>query len=346
MIAPSRWLSAARNDVDWRATSRGLVVFLPLFALVLITGEIHWLNAAVITVSGFVVMEKVGLAPLGLVLHFLLIMVCFLALFFALLDPLAFVAGCALMAALTIWVTSRGETLRILGNFTFIPGLYLASELAEHLAHTPAAFTSEAISVLPYLMAAIVPVLVLGVIDALGTTPPPGRSRWQHLAHLRREFSLGERKPTLEAMIAVALGVGLAATLVEFGHLDHGQWVVWSAASVVTGNIMTVPRKFRDRATGAVIGVPLGILAGLALPHDHIVFGFAVVIGVLTLAAIKTYVLAFGIRCAMAAVAILAINESTVIASERLLNVVAGSGIGLVMVLAVHWVMREREAGG
>ncbi len=65
---------------------------------------------------------------------------------------------------------------------------------------------------------------------------------------------------------AIAMAVFAAAALVEVLDLAQGQWVMWSAASVVVGDFSASTDKLKQRAIGAFVGVPLGFLAGLALP--------------------------------------------------------------------------------
>ena len=57
-------------------------------------------------------------------------------------------------------------------------------------------------------------------------------------------------------MIAVALAVGLAALFAEWRHVPYAQWLVCSAASVVTGDAVSARRTLGDRLVGALVGVP------------------------------------------------------------------------------------------
>jgi hypothetical protein len=82
--------------------------------------------------------------------------------------------------------------------------------------------------------------------------------------------------------------------------------VIWSAASVVTGDAASGHRKMVDRMTGAIVGVPIGVVAGLLVPKDLLAFssiatGIASILAVLSLVALRQYVVAFGLRCGCAA---------------------------------------------
>ena len=128
-----------------------------------------------------------------------------------------------------------------------------------------------------------------------------------------------------EAVIAVILAVAAAASLVEWRHLDHGQWVVWSGASVVTGDAGAAHLKLRDRAVGAFLGVPAGITRGFFVPHGPLAYGLAIVVSLLTLVAFRSYLIGFGTRCAAVAAALVIAEQSTVIAAERVINVLLGA---------------------
>ncbi len=291
-----------------------------------------------VAISAQIAWERTGLAPLGVILHGVAIAAGFLLLFFALLVPALFVAACALMAAGTIRLAAEGSKFRSLGNFTFIPALYLACEMGENLPHD--LYWPTALAFFPYIALAIIPVIIQAGIEHMraGRAHPDGL---RHLIRLTRDKSHGNRSPYLEDMAAVILAVGTAACLVEWQGLDHGQWVIWSAASVVTGDTASSRLKLRDRTTGALIGVPVGILLGFAMPHSAIAYGLASLGAILTLVAFERYVIGFGTRCALIALALLLSGQSVVIASERVLNVILGGFIGVLFVLAAHLAARR-----
>src|SRR5215470_9671046 len=66
---------------------------------------------------------------------------------------------------------------------------------------------------------------------------------------------------------ATAIAVFAAAALVEVLNLAQGQWVMWSAASVVVGDLTASTGKLKQRAMGAFAGVPPGLLVGYLLPQ-------------------------------------------------------------------------------
>jgi uncharacterized membrane protein YccC len=95
---------------------------------------------------------------------------------------------------------------------------------------------------------------------------------------------------------ATAIGVLSAATVVEIFNLGESQWMIWSAASVVVGDLATSTHKLKLRALGAVVGVPLGLLTGHWLPASRDGYSFALLGATLTLVAFDRYVVGFGAR--------------------------------------------------
>ncbi|MBU3893205.1 FUSC family protein [Serratia rubidaea] len=307
----------------------------PVLALTLLTGDANWLKASVVTISLFIVYERVELAPLGVACHALVLLLAFLALLFAMCQPAIFVLTCTLAAAAVIGIPAYGDKLRSLGNFTFIPALYLACETAEGVA--PAQFSMRVLSLLPYLAAAVLPVLAISLAEHVLT----GR-RWHHVFTLHRSGDLGARVACGESLFAVSLAVALAVTIVEWGQLDYGQWVIWSAVSVVTGDTTTARKKLYQRGVGALIGVPVGVLLGYIMPHSVLVYEFLTVAAMLTLVSFPHYTLGFGVRCACIASALMVIGRTPEVATERALNVLLGGGIGLLFVFLLHFAVATR----
>ena len=61
-------------------------------------------------------------------------------------------------------------------------------------------------------------------------------------------------------------------------RLVHGQWMIWSAARVITGHLTRGRQKLRDRIAGALVGVPAGIGAAILLPHSAFAYDLALLI--------------------------------------------------------------------
>jgi uncharacterized membrane protein YccC len=127
------------------------------------------------------------------------------------------------------------------------------------------------------MVLAILPVVVISALEHRKTRP----SNVSPLLHFRAVLSWGKRNestPYLEAMVATGLAVGLAAHTVMAWRLVHGQWMIWSAASVITGDLTSGRQKLRDRMAGALVGIPAGIGAGIFLPHSAFAYDLALLI--------------------------------------------------------------------
>ena len=319
------------NEINGRILLRAVLVMSPLVLLAASTGNPIWLRAAIVAISTFIGFERSGLAPLGVLLHGVAILAGFSALLLALQIPAIFVCGCALLAGGAIALTARGAKLRSLGNFTFIPAVYLACEIGENTLARD--LLTSCLHFLPFAAAAIVPTLILSLSG-------PGGIRGNFRILQASDF--GKPQPWREAVLAVTFAVALAATLVEWRHLGNGQWTIWSAASVVTGNAGTARAKPGNRAFGALIGVPAGICLGQLGPHGAFAFDLTVLASFLTIVAFNRYIIGFGTRCMLIAAAFMIAGESASVAAERVSNVILGGVIGLVFVVGFHAVAIRR----
>lgn len=325
------WLQRLDAIVDTRALGRAVFAVVPLLLLAVLSGNADWLSVAIMPIAMLVAHDRSQLAPLGVVAHCLAISAAFVLLMASLADPLLFILATSLLGMVSVWVTAGGSALRSLGNFTFIPALYLACENAEGV--TGHALMTKATGVVPLLIVAALPIVLAVSIEHLGSRSAalPSFAHFRKWTRLPRDI---ERSAYKERMVTVALAVACAAALVEWRHIDHGQWVIWSAASVVTGDVLTARKKFRARITGAIVGVSLGIVVGLLIPHVAPVRVVVTLGALLTLVCIRPYTLAFGTRCACVAMAFVVAGQPWLSGGERLLNVAAGSAVGLLWALA------------
>ena len=304
---------------------RTAIALLPFGVLGLATGNALWMKASLLAVATIIAGDKLALRPAGVLAHGIAIIVGAYLLLLAERIPALFVVACMLLAAGVILLASRGKELRALGNWTFIPVLILANEL--HGGRTVDALIRAAPASLPYLFVALVPALVSAQIRAHGMPA----ARWSNLD------DFGARKPFGEDLVAMLMSVGLAALMVVCLHMEHAQWVIWGAASIVTGAVDTARTKLQNRVFGVVVGVPLGILLGqYVVPRSGMAVTLATLAAFLTLVAFQRYVVAYFFRCLFVALAIMLANQSAADALERLTHVLAGGVIGLACVIGVH----------
>jgi hypothetical protein len=314
------------QSVDWRSLWLGLAVLAPLIFVACWTNDRDWWHAMIITVSVFIAADRSALAPLGVIMHAIAIALGFLFLLMALASPTLFVPAVVLLASASVLITAYGSEYRSLGNWTFIPSLYLACEIAQRAA--PDAPLMLGLHFLPYAAAAIAPVLLLSLI-LHSVAWPSGVGAFSHFGQLLHKKPLAGRQWVGKALLATALAVACAAAVVEWQRLPHGQWMIWSAVSVIAGEATTNRRKLQDRAIGALVGVPLGFGLGVLLPHSSLTYSITAVLTLVTLMALRHYTIAFGLRCACVVLALVITGQTNMDAADRVIHVLVGGVIGI-----------------
>jgi uncharacterized membrane protein YccC len=218
----------------------------------------------------------------------------------------------------------------------FIPAVYLACEVREGVSATEALHHAGTIVMSSPIALALVWAIRIydrrSDNDAAATSFGPQAAEWFLPA------------------LATAIAVFAAAALVEILDLAQEQWVMWSAASVVVGDLAASTGKLKQRAIGAFVGVPFGFLAGLALPPSRVGYALAVLAATLTLISFSRYILGFGLRCFFIALAASFAGGASGIAEERIVNVLIGGTFGLIAVALTEivWlrVMRKTRSPG
>jgi hypothetical protein len=311
------------GEIKWRSILKAALILLPFGVLFAITANPIWIKVSLLAIATMIPEERLALNPLAVLLHGMAIIAGIYLLLFSQPVPVLFIAACMLLAAGVIRVTAEGKKLRTLGNWIFAPVLILANEL----------HASDSANALPYLFIALVPALATAVFKYFRTRPSISHMNW-----FSRLQDFGPKIPYGEAIAAMATGVGLAAALVEYVPMQHGQWVIWGVASVVTGTVDTARAKLRTRAIGVAAGVPLGIALGqFIIPHSNVNVTLATLATFLTLVAFSTYGVAYFFRCTFVALAIMLANQSAADAFERLTHVLLGGVIGIASVIAFHF---------
>ena len=323
---------ALSREIKTGELVRALIVVGPFVVAYFASRETALLNLGLIAVSLLIPALRLHLAPKVVAWHYLAILITFAALFLASPIKPLFVVLTALAGFLAVAATRYGEHFRTLGNWVFIPAVYLACEVregvsaAEALRHAGMILLSSPI--------ALVLVCAIQIYDQ--------RRRGGGAA-----ASLG--LPAAEWFLpasATTMAVFAAAALVEILDLAQGQWVMWSAASVIVGDLSASTGKLKQRAIGAFVGVPLGFLAGIALPQSRVGYAFAVLAATLTLISFSRYIVGFGLRCFFIALAASFAGGASGIAEERITNVLIGGTFGLVAVALTEtvWLRVMRKA--
>ncbi|SFN68133.1 Fusaric acid resistance protein-like [Bradyrhizobium sp. Rc3b] len=310
---------------------RALIVAGPMVAAYFIARETALLNLGLVAVSLLIPALRQHFPPKVIVWHYLAILVTFAALFLAAPIKPLFAVLTALAGFLAVAGTRYGEHFRTLGNWVFIPAVYLACEVREGVS------TAEALRHAGVIVAsspiALALVCAIRIYDQrrqgdAATSFGPPAAEWFLPA------------------LATAMAVFAAAALVEILNLAQGQWVMWSAASVVVGDLSTSTDKLKQRTIGAFVGVPLGFLAGIVLPQSRVGYALAVLAATLTLISFSRYILGFGLRCFFIALAASFAGGASGIAEERIVNVLIGGSFGLIAVALTEivWLRIMRKA--
>ena len=315
------------REIKTRELLRALIVVGPMVAAYFIARETALLNLGLVAVSLLIPALRLHLPPKVVAWHYLAILVTFAALFLAAPVKPLFVVLTALAGFLAVAGTRHGEYFRTLGNWVFIPAVYLACEVREGVSPSEALRHAGVIIVSsPIALALVCAIQIYDQRrhgDAAATSFGPPAGEW------------------LLPALATAMAVFAAAALVEILDLAQGQWAMWSAASVVVGDLTASTGKLKQRAIGAFVGVPLGFLAGMALPQSRVGYAIAVLAATLTLISFSRYVLGFGLRCFFIALAASFAGGASGIAEERIVNVLIGGTFGLIAVAVTEIVWQR-----
>jgi hypothetical protein len=315
--------------------SRGALQLAPIFVAGLLRGNPIWFQVEIVTISTFIAAERSRLAPLGVLLHALVIVLGYLAITSSMETPGVFIVGSVVLAVACIAITAAGTEMRWTGTFTFIPVLYLACATAHDA--NGRALPQAGVETLPYLLCSVLPVVLVSIASYQFVGKELAACKWFAL----RKVNEAPGRVYFEGMIAAALSVGMAASLVVWHRIHYPEWLIWSAASVVTGDVSTAIAKWKDRTVGAIVGVTIGMAVGVFMPHAPLLFDVLTAAIALALVAFNRYVVAFGARCALHAIAIIVAGHTALSADARAIDVVIGSMIGLIFVLGTNLAARS-----
>lgn len=320
--------------IDWRNLGLTLIAMLP--ALVLF-GQHHdsaYLSEALVTVYLMVVVNRIALSPGLLLAHAALVGASITAFIVAERHAPVFILLCAGYAALAAGVGQWGENWKTLATFTFLPALYLGCELSS-------APVEEHWHFARLYPVAVLPPCVLLVVLKLLRISQPSQPWWRYFSVAARPEQ-GRHKDRDAAVIRL-FSVMIAATWVVVAHIEPQKWVIWSSASVVTGERDASLAKNKDRLCGVLVGVPLGIVLSLLLPHGPLLYSLSILLVGLSIDAIKNYRMAFGLRGALCVLAASSAAQGITLGITRVENVILGGLIGVAVSLLWHrWARRLR----
>jgi hypothetical protein len=326
----------AKYGIYWDVVARALLSLVPLFLLFIAWDNTLLLKVCLINISLFIACERLNLNIISVSLHYIFILSLFSILFFSFAQSYLFIILCALMAAGTIYCTQHGNKLRTWANYCFIPAVYLACEMHETVRNQQM-LLSQYFNFIKLTPIALLSIIILFSFSAkktfwslshkIFTTPIFTNAFWQELI---KTAEIGKPETQWrQGAITIFVGVFLAATLVITKDISRGEWVIWSAASVITGDLISSRQKFQHRLIGAFFGIALGFFATQFYPATETFYSLATIGIMLTLVAFKSYPQGFAARCFFITLAAFAASQAPEIAVERVENVIAGGAIGL-----------------
>ena len=316
--------------IDGKMVLRAVIALAPGLLLYALTQDTLYTKMGLLTIALLIGVERCQRSVLLLVVHALLLALSISALFVAEQWPVVFVLLCVVYvvyAFLSVWIARMGARWSAVGNFTFIPALYFAYEL--HASGTT--------------VASCLHLLLLGLPLAVGSVllasffvaPHDWRLRWQ-----RWPMSMAERRLLTRSALVRSSAVLLTACGVSYFHPEFGQWVIWSSASVATGELTAAHHKGKDRALGALYGLSLGALLSFFVPHNLYVYEAGMVLILLTLVAFKRYRMAFAARCCCIVLTAAAGGHGLGIGLDRLEFVLLGGAVGVAVAYGLERGMR------
>ena len=332
---------ALQRVFDLSYCVRTALAVLPAVAWYLYSGDLFVLKAALIGVYLLIVSESLRPSGLLLLMHAAVIGISIGLFCLSFAHAWVFVPLCAGYAAMTHGLARWGEGWRSISVFSFIPALYLGCEL-NAASNLPLVYL-HLLRCYPF---AVIPVMLVSLGNLFyerrvrSVEVLRDYCRWRYLLP-RQKVTPEFKRLAIDGAATRALAVLCAAVVVEQFHLDAGEWLIWSAASVSTGALASTGAKHRDRLWGAFVGVSLGVAIAGWVPASAALYGFAVLGVSVSIATLRNYRLAFALRCCLCVVCAAALGQGSGIGWLRLSNVVLGGLIGVGAMYMHHLLMRR-----
>lgn len=292
---------------------------LPSFSMYLYTGSSLFAVMGLVASCSFIVYYAIRCDTLNLLLHITQIFVLSIVLYECRANTLVFALMSATVCACYIGFSGGSKGLRVYGTFIIVPSLYIANELYRIEASGLEYGLESYIKWFPFLaMPAVIFATALNYLDRR----PLWRfdKFWQHGA---------SREQVAEAWVtgmAAFFAVGLTIVIAKYSGIEHYEWIIWSAVSVCTGELISMKKKVQHRVLGSVLAV---VIAGL-LAHYGVQYDVIAILAVLLIPATITlnhYFFAFTLRSFLTVFAASSIDFSV----EKLTAVIVGCFIGFVL---------------
>ena len=327
----------------WSDIAFATLSLVPLLICAWLFRDLLFLKVGLITISLFIAANRLNYGFTMISLHYALILLGFTLLYFSIHHMhWLFVLLSALIALGCILLTCVGDKLRTLGNYIFIPSLYLACEIQYAVPH-PVWLSTYWHFVLMTPIAWLTVVVMQVFFKAHWSSLPAKAPALDRQIHFWC-FNIPDKgKPLtdwLPSALAIFMGVMTAALITVIFQLESPEWLIWSTASVITTELVLTRLKVYHRFSGALIGIAIGLVVSLLLPHTPLAYSLSVLGIMLTLVSFKSYPLSFSSRCFFITLAAYAISGSEHLALIRIQNVFIGGLIGLSAFYLSHQLLK------
>lgn len=334
-MTPARHWRLPEPQIAWRPLGLTVLALLPALLCFVLGNDAAYLKQAFVAVYLVIVLNRIGPSATQVLLQAALIAVSILAFILAAAHTLLFVVLCAVYAATAVGIGQWGENWKTLATYTFLPAFYLGCELAS-------APRAELIQLLLQYPIACLPPWLIALICCWRS--PQRRRSWKLRFAIRAPDGASCRKDRNAAWIRL-FAVLIAASWVRLGHIEPEKWVIWSSASVSTGERETSLKKHRDRLLGVLLGVPIGLLLSRILPYGPVLYSLCILLIGVSIDTVRNYRLAFGLRGTLCVLAASNVQQGFGLGLMRVEDVILGGMIGLVTSLLWHAMQVRRERG-
>jgi len=327
-------------SLNWPELIPALLILAPILLIFLFTHNVQFFNIALVSISLLIIQSRLRLNWALVTGHYALILITFSILYFSFPTLFLFVPLVSLLGFFTIYLSRYGEDFRTLGNYIFIPAVYLSCELRSAILNNFSQVDSHNFFNLNFLFfnyfhfifLTLISYFSILIICFLNSKIKKNFQKLK-LKFLKKINPLNNsaNQHWLSPAFAIFIVTGIASTLVLIWHTPKAEWMIWSAASVITLDLKSAKEKLFQRSLGVFIGIPLGFLVSyFLLPKLDLIYTLASLGIVLSLVAFKNYILAFGSRCFLLVIATYISTSNLSIALDRIENVLFGGVLGLV----------------
>jgi Fusaric acid resistance protein-like len=312
-----------------------LIVASPFLIAYMATSDRNFISVCFIALCLYVPAARTRVGPVTTIVSFLLTIAALIVFVAASASTLLFAVSVAVAALLVVAFELIDPVLRTVGNFIFVPAIFLTCHLVQG---DDASLTQNLVAILKLSPLALAVGLLYSTYKMTGSDPsaPPLRESTGRSTK-RRHYSAENLAPLIAAPVAV-----FGTTFANFDiGVPSAQWVIWSSLVVIMGDPAAAYEKARSRTIGVLVGVPAGIAMAALLPVGETIEALLAVGVLLTLTIFKSYVIEYGTRSAFVAAAVITAGNSGILVDARVVDVFAGCLFGVLVLRTVYAVLKR-----